>query len=70
MHEKDLTLCSNCDGPLGPDALEFSHQGNPAGGICENCQQNIKGIKVVFDRNAENILRPMEVVLLEQIVTE
>ena len=35
-------MCSmlDCGKPLGPDALEFTHKGEPAGGICENCLED------------------------------
>jgi hypothetical protein len=36
---KNLNKCSmsDCTNEIGPDSLEFTHRGKPAGGICDRC---------------------------------
>jgi hypothetical protein len=47
---EDPKKCSmtDCNKPMGPDALEFTHGGEPAGGVCENCLDNAGKIRIVF----------------------
>lgn len=62
----DPQKCSmtDCNGPLGPDALEFTHKGDPAGGICENCLTNAGKIRIVMDLDEDGRYEPVEMVSL------
>jgi len=59
---QDPTKCSNedCDNEMGPDSLEFTHKGKPAGGFCDVCIGNAPAVRVLFKRNADGILIPTE----------
>lgn len=60
--------CSNCDGPLGPDSLEFDYQGEAIGGVCERCLANIAGVKAIFQKK-EKVFITDEIVLFEKAMT-
>ena len=62
MPRKDPNICSMhlCEIPLGPDAMEFTHKGEPAGGICTECLGDTRKLRVVFERNNEGILEATE----------
>ncbi len=62
MPRKDPNLCSMhlCATPLGPDSMEFTHKGEPAGGICTPCLGNSKKLRVLFEMNGEKILEASE----------
>ena len=63
---EDPKKCSmtDCNKPLGPDALEFTHKGEPAGGICENCLSDEGAVRVLFKIGGGGILYPEEMVTL------
>ena len=62
MPKKDPNTCSMylCPVPLGPDAMEFTHKGLPAGGICTQCLGDSKKLRVVFEMNQERVLEATE----------
>ena len=62
----DPNACSmpECEGQLGPEAMEFVHDGEPAGGICGQCLVDAKKIKVIFEINDDGVLAPIEMVHL------
>lgn len=64
---KDPIKCSNedCDNDLGPDSLEFNHKGQPAGGFCDICIRNAPAVRVLFKRNEEGLLLPIEMTGLD-----
>jgi hypothetical protein len=62
MPFKDPNICSMhlCDMPLGPNSLEFTHKGKPAGGICTTCVGDSQKIRVLFKKNQEGVLEAIE----------
>ena len=58
----DPNKCSSllCENPLGPNSMEFTHRGKPAGGLCDECIQGVKKIRVVFERNSKGVLTAVE----------
>lgn len=62
MPRKDPNICSMhlCRIPLGPEAMEFTHKGKPAGGICTECLGDSRKLRVLFEINDEKILEASE----------
>ena len=56
----------DCDGGCGPNALEFTVGGEPAGYICEGCLANVPALRVLFTRDNAKRLRAVEVVFVEK----
>jgi hypothetical protein len=67
----DPKLCSmeSCGKPLGPDALEFAHKGEPAGGVCENCLNQTTKIRILFEQDENGIFLPIELVQLDNTLS-
>ena len=63
--KNDPTKCSmiDCTHDLGPDALEFTHAGQPAGGICDTCIDNDGALKIVF-RKEDGVFLASEITWL------
>lgn len=59
----DPNKCSllDCENELGPDAVEITHQGKPAGGICDRCVGDSKKLRVLLMQNKDGILVPEEI---------
>jgi len=59
----DSNKCSmeSCEGELGPDALVFEHNGQPAGGVCNNCLGDAKALRVLFKKTDDNQYLPVDV---------
>lgn len=53
----DPTRCTMvlCDNTLDPDALEFTHKGEAAGGICGPCLGTATKLRVILQKNEEGI---------------
>ena len=51
---------SDCTNEIGPDSLEFTHRGKPAGGICDRCIASAKGVRVLFKRDKDGNFIPAE----------
>jgi hypothetical protein len=56
----------DCENGRGPDALEFTIGGEPAGFICDSCVANIPALRVLFSRDKEKRLQAVEVVFVEK----
>jgi len=65
---EDPKICSMtlCDKPLGPDALELMHKGQPAGGVCENCLNNAGKVRLLLQQNSDGIYVPEELSVLDE----
>lgn len=63
----DPNKCSSllCPNSLGPDDIEFTHGGKPAGGLCHECIDGVKKLRVVFELDASNILQATESQILK-----
>jgi len=59
---KDPNKCSNedCNNDIGPDSLEFTHKGEPAGGFCDVCIGNAPAVRVLFKRGDDGQFFPIE----------
>ena len=64
----DPKLCSmlDCGKPLGPDALEFTHKGKDAGGICADCLEHAETIRVLLKLGEGKIYEATEMVVLSK----
>ena len=51
------TMCPN---PLGPDAIEFTHNGEHAGGLCRECIEGNQQFRVLFRRDEKGQLQAEE----------
>ena len=59
-------IMEDCNKELGPDALTFEHNGEPAGGICGICLDEAPSIRVVFVKNEDGIYVPTEIAHLDK----
>ena len=70
MAVDNLNFCATeCGGELGPDALEFTHDGLPASGICGQCLREATKIQVIFEKGDDDVVVPTGVVMLESLTT-
>lgn len=58
-------ITEDCPMGLGPDSLEFTHKGEPAGYICEKCIANIPALRVLF-KSEGGMLKATAVTFLEK----
>lgn len=58
----DPNKCSShlCENQIGPDAMEFTHKGEPAGGLCTACIEGARKMRVVFAMNDRGVLEAVE----------
>jgi hypothetical protein len=63
---KDPKKCSltDCNNPIGPNALEFTHKGEPAGAICDQCVQSAQTLRILFKKNDRGLFEPEELVVI------
>lgn len=66
MHDPKKCSMLDCDNPLGPNALEFTHKGEPAGGICDLCLEEEPVIRVLFKLNKEGIYEAEEMTHIKE----
>jgi len=59
-------VMEDCNKELGPDALTFEHNGEPAGGICSICLDDAPAIRVVFSKNNEKVYTPIEITHIDK----
>jgi hypothetical protein len=45
--------------------MEFTHKGEPAGGLCTECIQGVKKLRVMFEMNEQGVLEAMESQVLD-----
>lgn len=68
MVSDNLNLCAmECGRELGPDGLEFVHDGFGVSGICGQCLTEMKKFRVIFEKGDDDIFVPIEVVPLESL---
>lgn len=58
-------ITEDCDMGCGPDALEFTHKGTPAGYICEKCLAETPAVRILF-RKKEGLFQATDVTFLEK----
>ena len=59
-----------CDKPLGPNALEVTHKGEPAGGICDNCLNDAHKVRVLLQQGSNGIFVPEELSVLDESLSK
>lgn len=53
-----------CEMPIGPDALEITHNGKPAGAFCTECLQGAHKLRILLELDKEGTLVATEAVPL------